>query len=175
MLKIIQKTLPAIGACFALAVVFNAAAAQAEPKCVDYYNAAGKFAAKNAKDLKSISILLGKAGNCCAVDVDPLTAQKIAGNIKIIVAAAGSAVKKRDDRQDAGKVMSAALGCAGQPSIVAVDPALYSAVLADSSEFAELARDENGGSTVGQDVQFARQHGNRPSNNQQPTVSIEQK
>ncbi len=174
MTRTISRTLFLSGMLLALGMIALPFAAHAEEKCVDYYNAAGKSLKRDGKDLKAVSALLGKAGGCCATNIDPTSAQKIVGNIRAIVSAATTNTNKAE----AGKVMSTALGCAGQPSIVAVDPTLYSTVLADSAEFAELARDENGNSTdpkVTKDVQFARQHGNRPSNNQQPTVSIEQK
>ncbi len=171
MLRTIKTALVLSGALLALGLIVMPMRAHAANQCVDLYGEASKAA--SAKDLKATSILLEKAGNCCAADIDPTSAQKIIGSVKTIVGAASAAASKKTDKNDAGKVMANALGCAGQPSIVAIDPTLYSLVLADSAEFAELAREENGG--VSKDVQFARQHGNRPSNNQQPTVSIEQK
>lgn len=172
MTRTIKTTLALSGFLLALGLAVMPITAHAAEQCVDFYDHAAKSA--NDKDLKAVSAFLDKAGSCCASDIDPTSAQKIINDIKAIVTAATTASSsKGGNKEDAGKAMSNALGCAGQPGIVAVDPNLYSTVLADSAEFAELARDENG--SVGKDVQYARGHGTRPSNNQQPTVSIEQK
>ncbi len=171
MIRTIKTTLVLSGALLAIGLIVMPFAAHAANQCVDFYDSAAKAA--NGKDLKAAATFMDNAGGCCAADIDATSAQKIIGDIKVIVAAASSAATKKSDKGDAGKAMSNALGCAGQPGIVAIDPTLYSLVLIDSAEFAQLARDENSG--VGKDVQYARQHGSRPSNNQQPTVSIEQK
>lgn len=147
--------------------------AHAEPVsaavCGQTYGAAAKL----GSDLKAISLLLDKAGDCCAADMNADTAQTLVQGIKTVVNNTTLAAAKGADANEAGKILSQALGCAGQPAIVAVDPTLYSTVLADSSEFAELARDEVDDKDL-IPLQPAR-IGALPNNNQQPTVSVEQK
>lgn len=137
--------------------------------CGQTYGAAAKL----GSDLKAISLLLDKAGDCCAADMNADTAQTLVKGIKTVVSNTTLAAAKGADANDAGKILSQALGCAGQPAIVAIDPTLYSTVLADSSEFYELARDEMNDEDL-IPLNTAR-IGALPNNNQQPTVSIEQK
>lgn len=163
--------------------------AEADDSCTKNFSNAAAVGA----DLKAASLLLDKAGSCCATTTDTSAVQSLIGSIKAIVSNTTAAVNKGAGLDDAGKVLTAAFSCAGQPGIVAQDPTLYSTVLADSARFAELARDENDcdpvtnknsegkdcsgppGSDVNETVQFARRAGSLPNNNQQPTVSIEQK
>lgn len=171
MTRTIRTSLVLSGVLLALGLAVLPFAAHAGEQCADLYDGAAKAA--DGKDIKGASALLDKAGSCCASDIEPAAAQRIIGDIKAIVAAASAATSKGSNKEDSGKALADALGCAGQPSIVAIDPNLYSSVLLDSANFAELARDEDGG--LGKEVQLARRPGNHPSNNQQPTVSIEQK
>jgi hypothetical protein len=152
-----------------------APAAHADTSCTKNF----ADAAAAGKNMTAASLLLEKAGNCCSTGIDSTAAQSLVSSIKTLVANAATASTSTTapaNPEQVGQVLSAALGCAGQAAIVAIDPELYSNVLADASNFAELARDENLGDGGANDsVQFARRTGALPNNNQQPTVSIEQK
>lgn len=169
-----QKTLILSGLAFALALGFTPAAhaaAQQDSCTANFTNAAGK-----GEDMKAASILLEKAGNCCATDLSSGEVQGLINDIKSIMANANKSITKGGDKNDAGKVMSSALDCAGQPSLVAADPTFYSEVLADSAQIVELAQDENATGDLPQLPNFARNPVSfQAQNNQQPTVSVEQK
>ena len=167
-----QKTLILSGLALVTALAFApvAQAAQQDSCTKNFTNAV-----KSDEDMKAASILLEKAGNCCSTDLGSGEVQGLIKDIKDIMANTNKAITNGGDKNDAGKVMSIALDCAGQPSVVAADPTLYSEVLADSAQVVELAQDENSGA-LPQLPSFARFPTNfRPSNNQQPTVSVEQK
>lgn len=161
----------ALAAVLAFAPAAHAAAPQQE-SCTKNFTQASAA----GEDLKGASILLEKAGNCCSTDMGATAAQGLIADIKAIVANTNKVVSKGGDKNDAGKILSIALDCAGQPSLVAVDPTLYSEVLADSAQVVELAQDENAVGDLPRVTNFARNPTVfRPSNNQQPTVSVEQK
>lgn len=150
-----QKAFVLGGFALALALAF-APAAQAADSCTKNFSQAVSV----GSDLKAASLLLEKAGDCCSTDLSSGEAQGLVGDIKALVANATKAVTEGGgDKGDAGKVMSIALGCAGQPALVAADPNLFSDVFADSANTVELARSPF----------------DPIINNQQPTVSIEQK
>jgi len=161
----------ALAAVLAFAPAAQAAATQ-QDSCTKNFTQASAA----GEDLKGASILLEKAGNCCSTDMGATQVQGLIADIKAIVANTNKVVSKGGDKNDAGKILSIALDCAGQPSLVAADPTLYSEVLADSAQVVELAQDEKALGDLPQMVIFARNPTVfRPSNNQQPTVSVEQK
>lgn len=170
-----QKILMLGGVALA-AVLGFAPVAQAAAKQQDSCTKNFTQASSSGEDLKTASILLEKAGNCCSTDLGATEVQGLIADIKAIVANTNKVVSKGGDKNDAGKILSIALDCAGQPSLVATDPTLYSDVLADSAQVVELAQDENASNDLPKLTNFARNPTVfRPSNNQQPTVSVEQK
>ncbi|MEJ0062050.1 MAG: hypothetical protein WDO70_02305 [Alphaproteobacteria bacterium] len=175
MIRTIERAFSSSALLLALGLAVTPAAAYAAPattsaQCATAFKEANKTV---ATDIKAALGQLEQTGTCGALDFDPATAQTIASDIKSIVAAATIQGQQGSNQEDVGKVMSIALGIAGQPSFVAADPTLYSAVLTNSAQFAELARDENADSNLSNKVQFARLPGSMPNNNQQPTVCIE--
>jgi len=159
----------ALAALLAFAPV--AQAAQTAQSCTQ---PVGQAVAAGA-DLKLASTLLSKAASCDLTNLDAAAIQKLIADIKSLVGSSTLAMSKGGNKDAAGKIISIALAYAGQPSVVAVDPTLYSTVLADAANYVELASDEGGDGGLGEQVNLARKAGALPSNNQQPTVSIEQK
>lgn len=172
-----HKILTLGGVAFAAALVL-APAAQAAATQQDSCTKNFTQASASGEDLKGASILLEKAGNCCSTDMGATEVQGLIADIKAIVANTNKVVSKGGDKNDAGKILSIALDCAGQPNLVATDPTLYSEVLADSAQVVELAQDENATDGLPKVLNLSRSApptSFTAPNNQQPTVSVEQK
>lgn len=107
---------------------------------------------------------MGQLGSLFSADLPLETAQQMAAALREVVNAVKSAnAQGTGSQSDNGSIIAAALTYASQPSIVAADAGLYADVLADASEF-------TGDDEVQKQLNFARQMGLRPNNNQQPTV-----
>ncbi len=105
---------------------------------------------------------MGKVGTLCTANMDQQSAGDFAQALRGLMAALRAAEGNTDANN---QVLAAAVGCAGQPAIVAEDPSLYLSMLADASESAN------------EDVvQFARQQFiprlGPLANNQQPTITL---
>ncbi|NDC56715.1 MAG: hypothetical protein EBZ69_07915, partial [Alphaproteobacteria bacterium] len=104
----------------------------------------------------------------CGGDVKADDATGLAQELRGLVSALKESAQQTGEQNSA--MLASALGCAGSPAIVAVDPELYSLLLVDAAQFASLVRAEPG-SALSQLVNFARQTGFRPNNNQIPTIT----
>jgi hypothetical protein len=113
---------------------------------------------------KMAAAAMGQVGTLCSADMDADTAKEMASALRELVNALKTAQGQGNTNEtENGAIFATAMSCAGQPAIVAADAGLYADVLADASSF-------QGDGSVQKQLNFARQMGLRPNNNQQPTV-----
>ena len=178
-----RKSLIFGGLTLALALVFAPAAQAAvqNPQDLDLRNerlCVTNFeeAAKAGLNLDLVHDYTRRIGESCAGNIGSSAVPNLIRNIRTVVTNTVKAAKQGGSAERGGEVIATALNAAGQPSVVAVDPSLYSMILTESSTFTELALDENVETDLGKILNLARNPpGSQPGYNQQPTVSIEQK
>lgn len=109
---------------------------------------------------------MDKTGTLCSANMDKQAASDFAQALRNVMTAISAANADGKGNENTNGVLSAAMTCAGQPSIVAEDPSLYLAMLADASD-----------QTDPEVVQFARQQlirsgDNQIGRNQVPTTTL---